>query len=148
MSGPVRVLFLCAGNSARSQMAEALVRRRASGRFAVASAGVTARGVNPLAVQALGEVGVDWTAARSTALGEVLGRTFDVVVTLCDEAREACPAFPGAGRQLHWAFDDPAAAPGTDEERLAAFRRVRDEIDARVVDAVRSGELEAAGDDA
>jgi arsenate reductase (thioredoxin) len=137
----IRLLFLCTANSARSQMAEALLGRRAGDAFDGESAGVVAGGVDPLTVRALGEVGIDWTAAKSRSMSAVLDRSFDVVVTVCDEAREACPVFPGASRLVHWSFDDPAAAVGTDQQRLAAFRRVRDEIDARIQSALAAGEL-------
>jgi arsenate reductase len=137
----IRVLFLCTANSARSQMADALLRRRAGDTFDVESAGLVARVVHPLTVRALGEVGIDWTAAESTPMSAVLDRSFDVVVTVCDEAREACPVFAGASRMVHWSFDDPAAAVGTDQQRLAAFRRVRDEIDARIQSALAACEL-------
>lgn len=128
----MRVLFLCTGNSARSQMAQALLERASDGRLEVASAGVEAKAVNPLTVRALGEVGIDWSRARSKPMTAYFGQDFDLVVTVCDEAREACPVFPGARRQEHWPFEDPADASGTEEERLTVFRRVRDEIDAAV----------------
>lgn len=137
----IRLLFLCTANSARSQMAEALLRRRAGDAFDVASAGVVAAGVHPFTVSVLAEVGIDWTAAESTPLSAILDRAFDVVVTVCDEAREACPVFPGARRMVHWSFEDPAAAVGSDRQRLAAFRRVRDEIGAKIESALAAGEL-------
>jgi arsenate reductase (thioredoxin) len=136
----MRVLFLCTANSARSQMAEAILAAR-SDEFAAESAGVVASVVNPLAIRVLGEIGIDWSHAESTPMTAVLDRSFEVVVTVCDEAREACPVFPGSRRTLHWSFDDPAAVAGTDEERLAVFRRVRDEIGARIDRALSDGEL-------
>ncbi len=138
---PLSVLVLCTGNSARSQMAEALLRRAGRGAIVVASAGTVPAGVHPLTVQVLAEVGIDWTSARSKAITEFLDQPFDVVVTVCDRAREACPFFPGAREQLHHGFDDPAAIPGSDAERLDAFRRVRDEIEgwARTFAAQRVG---------
>jgi arsenate reductase (thioredoxin) len=136
----VKVLFLCTANSARSQMAEALLVAR-SGGFSADSAGVVASGVHPLTVRVLDEIGIDWSRAESTPMTAVLDRSFDVVVTVCDEAREACPVFPGAGRLLHWSFDDPAAVLGSEDARLAAFRRVRDEIAARIDRAIADGEL-------
>jgi len=125
---PLRVLFVCTGNSARSQMAEALLRRLGGPTFEVFSAGTEPKGVNPLTVRVLSEAGIDISGARSKSTGAFLGQPFDYVVTVCDRAREACPYFPGAGRTLHWSFDDPAEATGADEQRLAVFRRVMGEI--------------------
>lgn len=124
----MRVLFVCTGNSARSQMAEALLRREGGDAFQAASAGTDPRGVHPLTVRVLDEIGIDWSQARSKPMSEFLGQGFDLVVTVCDRAKEACPVVPGARRQRHWSLDDPAEATGSDEERLAVFRRVRDEI--------------------
>jgi arsenate reductase len=129
---PIRVIFVCTGNSARSQMAEALLRREGGPRFEVVSAGVTPRGVNPLTIRALGEVGIDISGARSKSVTEFLGRPFDYVITVCDRARESCPVFPGGAETLHWGFDDPAEAEGSESERLAVFRRVLTEIAGRV----------------
>ena len=125
---PIRVLFVCTGNSARSQMADALLRRIGGPTFEVFSAGTEPKGVNPLTVRVLSEAGIDISDARSKSTGEFLGQAFDCVVTVCDRARETCPYFPGARRTLHWSFDDPAEAAGTDEQRLAVFRRVMGEI--------------------
>ena len=125
---PVRVLFVCVGNSARSQMAEAILGARGGAAYAPASAGTSPWLVHPLTVRALAETGIDWSYARSKGVGEMLGRRWDVVITTCDEAREACPYIPGEHEQLHWRFEDPALASGSDGERLAAFRRVRDQI--------------------
>jgi len=127
-----RVLFLCTHNSARSQMAEGLLRRLAGDRFEVASAGTEARGVNPLAVRAMAEIGVDLRGHTSKTLDRLLGERWDYVITVCDNANESCPVFPGRVTRLHWSFDDPSAAAGGDEQRLAVFRRVRDEIRARI----------------
>jgi arsenate reductase len=127
-----RVLFLCTGNSCRSQMAEGWLRHLAGDRFDVSSAGTSPVGLNPGAVEAMRESGVDISAHRSKHLTEFAGVRFDYVVTVCDRARETCPIFPGARTVLHWSFDDPAAAKGTDEERRAVFRRVRDEIADRI----------------
>ena len=121
---PIRVLFVCTGNSARSIMAEALLRHHGGGRFEVSSAGTEPRGVNPLTLRVLEEAGIDATGARSKSVTEYLGATFDYVVTVCDEARQACPAFPGVHESLHWGYEDPSEAAGTEEERLAVFRRV------------------------
>lgn len=127
-NGRQRVLFLCVHNSARSQMAEGMLRAWAGDRFEAHSAGNEATEVRPLAVQAMAELGIDIRAQRSKSSLEYAGQRFDFAITVCDDAKEACPYFPGASHQLHWRFDDPAAAGGTDEERLAVFRRVRDEI--------------------
>lgn len=127
-----RVLFLCTHNSARSQMAEGLLRAWASDRYDVESAGVEATEVRPLAIRAMAELGIDISAQTSKRLDGFVGQAFDLAITVCDEAREACPFFPGAAATLHWRFDDPAAATGTEEERLAVFRRVRDEIGERI----------------
>jgi len=132
---PMRVLFLCTHNSSRSQMAEGLLRARGGGRFEAMSAGTHPRDVHPLAIRAMREIGIDIGAAaghRAKGLDEFAGRPIDLVVTVCDDAAEECPFFPGARRQEHWGFPDPSAATGTEEERLAAFRRVRDAIAARI----------------
>src|SRR5829696_846509 len=121
-----RVLFLCTHNSARSQMAEGLLRAWAGDRFEAHSAGVEATEVRPLAIRAMAEVGIDISSQSSKAIQAYDGQAFADAITVCDEAREACPYVPGAVRQLHWSFDDPWAATGTDDERLAIFRRVRD----------------------
>ena len=128
----IRVLVLCTHNSARSQMAERFLRQLAGDRFEVASAGMQARGVNPLAVRAMAEAGVDLAGHSSKTLDRFLEERWDYVVTVCDSADEACPVFPRAATRLHWSFDDPSSARGTEEERLAVFRRVRDEIKARI----------------
>jgi arsenate reductase len=128
----VRVLFLCTHNSARSQMAEGFLRHLAGDRVEVASAGTEARGVNPLAVRAMAEAGVDISRQSSKSLDRFLDDRWDYVVTVCDGANEACPVFPRAATRVHWSFDDPSSARGSDDERLAVFRRVRDEIEARI----------------
>jgi arsenate reductase len=133
---PLRVLFLCTHNSARSQMAEGLLRARGGPRFAAFSAGTHPGAVNPLAVRAMAELGIGIGAdAGQYAKGiEAFAAEppLDLVVTVCDEAAEECPIFPGARRQEHWSFPDPSKATGTDEERLAVFRRVRDAIAAHI----------------
>jgi arsenate reductase len=129
---PIRVLFVCTGNSARSQMAEAILRSRGGPAFDVASAGTEPKGVNPLTVRVLAEVGIDISSARSKSVVEFLDRPFDYVITVCDQARESCPVFPGAHESIHWGFDDPAAAEGSEAERLAVFRRVLNEISLRL----------------
>jgi len=132
-----RVLFLCVHNSARSQMAEGLLRARAGDSFDVHSAGNAATAVRPLAVRAMAELGIDIGGQRSKSVDEYAGQRFDYAITVCDDAKEACPYFPGAATQIHWRFDDPAAATGSEEERLAVFRRVRDEISEQIEGFVR-----------
>jgi arsenate reductase (thioredoxin) len=127
-----RVLFLCTHNSARSQMAEALLRRLGGDHFEVASAGTQARGVNPLATRAMAEIGVDLRGHTSKTLDRFLGERWDYVITVCDSANESCPIFPGASTRLHWSFEDPSAATGSEKQRLAVFRRARDEIKTRI----------------
>ena len=127
-----RVLILCTGNSARSQMAEGLLRELGGERFEVFSAGTRPSGLRLEAVEAMREVGVDISRQRSKSVDEFVGQRFDYVITVCDNAREECPVFPGAARRIHWSFDDPAAVEGDWPKRLAAFRRVRDEIAARL----------------
>lgn len=131
-----RVLFLCVHNSARSQMAEGFLRARAGDRFEAFSAGNVATEVRPLAITAMAELGIDISGQRSKTTADLGGQRFDYAVTVCDDAKEACPYYANAEQQVHWAFDDPAAATGTDAERLAVFRRVRDEIAARIDDFV------------
>jgi len=121
---PIRVLVVCTGNSARSIMAEALLRRHGGNAFEVHSAGTEPRGVNPLTIRVLNEAGMDPSFAHSKSVNEYLGQTFDYVITVCDEARQVCPVFPGVHESLHWGYEDPAEAVGTEEERLAVFRRV------------------------
>jgi arsenate reductase len=134
---PVRVLFLCVHNSARSQIAEGLLRSMAGGAVIVKSAGLEAGRLRPEAVAVMAELGLDISAHRSKSVDELAGDRFDVVVTTCDEAKEACPLFPGAGRTLHWDLADPAAIEGDDDTRLSAFRDVRDELWAHVAELAR-----------
>ena len=129
---PIRVLFVCTHNSARSQIAEALLSHFGGTDFEVVSAGTESGTVNPFTVRALAEMGIDWSAARSKAVGPYLTEHFDYVITVCDRAREACPVFPGAVNSLHWGLDDPAEVEGTETEKLAAFRRTGLEVSARV----------------
>ncbi len=128
------VLFLCTGNSARSILAEAILRHRAGDRFEVASAGLEPKGVNPLTIQALSEAGIECSGLRSKNSSEYLGkRSVRHAVILCESAQHSCPRiYPFATQTLYWPFDDPAAATGGPGERLAAFRRVRDEIAERI----------------
>jgi arsenate reductase len=127
-----RVLFLCTHNSARSQMAEGLLRALTEDRFEVHSAGTEATLVRPLAIRAMEEIGIDISGQESKTLERYLGEPFDYVITVCDEANEACPFFPGAKNRLHWSLEDPSQAEGSEDERLAVFRRVRDEIGERI----------------
>lgn len=124
-----RVLILCTGNSCRSQMAEELWNMLGNGEWEAHSAGSKPAGyVHPLAIRAMAELDVDLSAHRSKSLDEFVDQPFDLVVTVCDNARESCPVFPGAAQTLHWPFDDPADATGSDDEKMTTFRRVRDEI--------------------
>ena len=127
-----RVLFLCTHNSARSQMAEGYLRARAGDRFEVESAGTEETRVNPLAIHAMQEIGIDLTGQRSKTLDRFLDQPWDVVITVCDSANERCPVFPRSAGRLHWSFEDPSRARGSEEERLAMFRKIRDEITARI----------------
>ena len=136
MSKPTRVLILCTGNSARSQMAEGLLRHDGGDRFEVASAGVSPTRVRPEAVTAMREVGIDISAHRSKSVDEFTNQEFDYVITVCDNANEQCPVFPGNTKRIHWSFEDPAAVIGSEQERLKVFRRVRDEIRHRLQDLV------------
>ena len=129
---PIRVLFVCTGNSARSIMAEALLRHHGGDRFEVDSAGTEPKGVNPLTLRILAEAGIDASFARSKSVHEFLGQPFDYVVTVCDQARQVCPVFPGVHESLHWGYEDPAEAEGTEEQRLAVFRRVFIQLGERV----------------
>lgn len=127
-----RVLFLCTHNSARSQMAEGLLRELGVDRFDVVSAGTEARGLDPLAVQAMAEYGIDISLQESKTLDQFVEQPFDLVITVCDEANESCPYFPNAKERLHWSFPDPSAVTGDDVTRFAAFRAVRDAIRERI----------------
>lgn len=128
MSNKQRVLILCTGNSARSQMAEGLLRHDAGERYEVESAGTQPSSVRPEAIAVMQELGIDLSTHRSKHVDELQGQTFDYVITVCDHAKETCPVFFGAVKRLHHSFDDPAALKGTAAERLAVFRRVRDEL--------------------
>jgi len=127
-----RVLFLCTHNSARSQMAEGLLRHLAGDRFDAHSAGTEATAVRPLAIQAMAERGIDISDQESKTLDRYLGAPFDAVITVCDQANEACPLFVGARERLHWSFPDPSTATGTEEEQLAVYRDVRNDIAGRI----------------
>jgi arsenate reductase len=126
------ILVLCTANSARSQMGEGLFRRSLGDRFDIYSAGARPSFVRPEAIAVMAEIGIDISSHRSKSLDEFLTREFAYVVTVCDNARDACPVFPGPAQRVHWSFDDPAAVTGDDSARLAAFRSIRDQIQARV----------------
>ena len=119
---PIRVLVVCTGNSARSIIAEALLRLHGGSDFEVHSAGTEPRGINPLTERVLDEAGIDHAWARSKSVTEFLGQTFDYVITVCDQARDVCPVFPGVHETLHWGYADPAAVQGPEDERMKAFR--------------------------
>jgi arsenate reductase len=137
---PMRVLFLCTHNSSRSQMAEGLLRARGGGRYEVFSAGTHPGTVHPLAIRVMAELGIDISGQRAKGIDAFADQPpMDLVVTVCDEAAEECPFFPGARRQVHWGFPDPSAATGTEEERLAVFRQVRDALAARIDAFVATG---------
>lgn len=128
------VLILCTGNSARSQMAEGFLRHLAGDRFEIFSAGLTPKGVDPYAIEVMREVGIDISSHESEDVRDYLGRPVGVLITVCDNAERNCPTFPAVGIRLHWPFDDPAAFEGDAMERLSRFRRVRDQIKAKIVD--------------
>lgn len=132
MSAKKRVLFLCTHNSARSQMAEGLLRSLAGGQFEVYSAGTEATFVRPLAIKAMQEIGIDISRHESKTLERYLKDRFDYVITVCDSANEACPFFAGAKQRLHWSFPDPSQAQGTEEDQLKIYREVRDAIQAKI----------------
>lgn len=132
-----RILILCTANSARSQMAEGLMRHDAGDRFEVASAGTVATRVRPEAITVMNELGIDISAHRSKSVDEFSGQSFDIVLTVCDHAKETCPIFPGRATRLHHGFSDPAAITGSEAERLAAFRMVRDELREYLRDVAR-----------
>jgi arsenate reductase len=127
------VLILCTGNSARSQMAEGLLRHEAGDAFEVFSAGTKPTAVRPEAIEAMSEIGIDISAHRSKSVDEFAGRQLDYVITVCDNAKESCPIFPGETTRLHWPFEDPAAVQGSEEERKAVFRKIRDQIHGRIM---------------
>ena len=132
MPDVTRVLFLCTHNSARSQMAEAFLNELGEGRFRAFSAGTEARGLHPLSVQAMAEVGIDISLQESKTLERFAGEQFDLMITVCDEANEACPYFPNARERRNWSFPDPSATVGDDAARFAAFVAVRDAIRDRI----------------
>lgn len=141
---PIRVLFVCTHNSARSQIAEALLRDYGGADFEVYSAGTVVTQVNPYAIRVLADLGLDTAGARSKSISEFLDQRFDYVITVCDRARDTCPVFPGSENTLHWGLDDPSEVEGTDAEKLAAFRRTQLEISTRLRPFVEVA-LRAAG---
>jgi len=128
----VRVLILCTGNSARSQMAEGLLRHDAVDACEVSSAGTKPTRVRPEAIAVMREVGIDISGHRSKSLDEFVGQDFDYVITVCDNTKQSCPVFPAKTKRIHWSIEDPATVEGSEDERLAAFRRTRDELRARL----------------
>jgi len=134
-----KVLFLCSGNSARSQMAEAFLRKYGGDRFEVYSAGLEPSVVNPFTIQVMEEIGIDMSAHRSKSLLEYMGKEhFGYLITVCDRADKKCPIFPGMGVRLHWPFNDPAAVNGADTDKLAIFRQVRDQIELKVLEWLKT----------
>jgi len=133
-----RVLFLCTHNSARSQMAEGFLRAMAGDRFEAGSAGTEKTSVNPLAIRAMAERGIDLGGHTSKVYSDLAPPSWDYLITVCDDANERCPWVPGSVKRLHWSFRDPSRATGTEEERLAVFRRVRDQIQERLTDWLRT----------
>ena len=127
-----RVLVVCTGNSARSILAEAILRQVGGDDFEVHSAGTEPKGIHPLTLRMLDEAGMDASGLRSKSVTEYLGQSFDYVITVCDQARQVCPVFPGEGERLHWGYEDPAAVEGTEDERLRAFRRVFTQMSERI----------------
>ena len=128
----MRVLILCTGNSARSQMAEGLLRHDAGNVYEVSSAGINPSHVRPEAIAVMREVGIDISGHRSKSVDEFAGQDFDYVITVCHNAKESCPVFPAKTRCIHWSIEDPAAVQGSQGEALTAFRRVRDELRVRL----------------
>ncbi|HSR06435.1 MAG TPA: arsenate reductase ArsC [Bryobacteraceae bacterium] len=132
MPNKSKVLIVCTGNSARSQMAEGLFRQAGGDRYEVFSAGTNPSLVRPEAIAVMREIGIDISGHRSKSVDEFIGQELDLVITVCDNAKESCPGFPGRTRRLHWPFEDPAAVVGSEEQRIAAFRATRDEIHQRI----------------
>ena len=137
MPGPIRVMFVCTGNSARSQMAEGFARHIGRGRIEAYSAGMEPSQLNPFAVAVMQEKGVDISGQRSKGFDEAVARRMDLVVTVCGNADERCPVLPPEVKRLHWPLEDPAAATGSNDQILATFREIRDQIKVRVTELVR-----------
>ena len=129
---PIRVLFLCTGNSCRSQMAEALARQLSGGKVEAFSAGTDPKGVHPLTIRALADVGIDASGQASKNLRTLLKEKFDYVITVCDRAKESCPVWPGVKERIQWSFEDPAQVEGSDAEKMRAFTDVRNAIESRI----------------
>ncbi len=127
-----KVLILCTGNSARSQMAEGLFRQAAGDRYEVFSAGTKPAQVRPEAIAVMREIGIDISGHRAKSVDEFTGQELDLVITVCDNANESCPVFPGRTQRVHWPFEDPAAVAGSEEQRIAVFRSIRDQIRRRI----------------
>ena len=147
MAEPIKVLFVCTGNSARSQIAEALLTVFGGPDFAAFSAGTEPTGVRPETLRVLEELCINWSGARSKSVTEFLGQPFDYVITVCDRARQSCPVFPGQHESLHWDIADPAEVEGSDAARLEAFRCARADISDRVLklmETVQMADLEPA----
>ena len=140
-----RVLFLCTGNSARSQMAEAFLRRQAGDQFEAFSAGLEPKPIHPATIQVMQEIGFDMEGHHAKPLSDYMGQVhFGYMITVCDDADEKCPStFPGMGKRLHWSFEDPAAFVGSEEETLQKFRQIRDQIRQRIEEWLQEGD--AAG---
>lgn len=137
-----KVLFLCTGNSCRSQMAEGILKHFAGGSFEAASAGVApATRVHPLAIQVMAEIGIDISRQKTKSVDQFFNQKFDYVITLCDAAKQSCPIFPGKYQQIHWDIEDPVFAEGTEEEKLTAFRKSRDSIKEKILDFTRNSQL-------
>jgi arsenate reductase (thioredoxin) len=135
MDNKIKVLFLCTGNTARSQMAEGLLNRYARDTFEVFSAGLEPGTINPLTIKVMEEIGIDLSSHYSKGLDQFLGKVhFGYLITVCDRADQKCPIFPGMGIRMHWPFEDPAAFQGPETEKLAKFRQVRDQIDQKMLD--------------
>ena len=140
MIDQIRVLILCTGNSARSQMAEGLLRHDGGDAFAVESAGLEPSFVRPEAIKAMQEIGIDISSQHSKSLDKFIGQPFEYVITVCDNANQHCPIFPGATQRIHWSVEDPAAVGGTEETRLEAFRAARDDLRSRLSKFIEAAE--------
>jgi arsenate reductase len=142
----MRVLILCTGNSARSQIAEGLLRHDAGNVYEVFSAGTNPSHVRPEAIAVMREVGIDISGHRSKSVEEFAGQDFDYVITVCDNAKQSCPIFPAKTKRVHWSIEDPAAVQGSEAERMTAFRRIRDELRTRL-HAFAQGDCRKSGED-
>jgi len=139
-----KVLFLCTGNSARSQMAEALLRMHGSHHFEIYSAGLEPRGIHPITIRVMGDLGYDMATHTSKGLDEFVGKHhFNYLITVCDQADEGCPNFPGAGERMHWGFEDPVIFNGSEDETVQKFRQVRDQIETRIIEWMQESGFQA-----